>query len=54
MAKKRNKDSAALLAIGTAIFGVGLFLSYGMVIFTGAVVMFAGLLPPSEKEDDSL
>lgn len=51
MARKRNKESAGLIAFGTAFLGVGLFLSYGIVMFAGIVMMVAGLLPATEKKD---
>jgi membrane-bound ClpP family serine protease len=54
MAKKRNKESAGLIAFGMAFLGVGLFLSYGIVMFAGVVMMVAGLLPATGKEDDPI
>lgn len=51
MGKNKN-DSVALFAIGTTIFGIGLFFSYGIGIFFGAVMMIAGMLPPSGDKND--
>ncbi len=54
MAKKKN-DSVALILSGAVVFALGAFVGYGIVIFAGAMVMIAGLLPQSknEQEDES-
>ncbi len=50
--KKQRNNSIGLFSIGTVIFGLGLFVSYGIAIFIGLIMMVAGLLPPTAKETE--
>ena len=52
MPRWRNKESGPLLAMGTGILGVGLFFGLGLMIWAGAAMMIAGILPPTGKKDD--
>ena len=53
-AKKNDKQGHKLFLIGMAIFALGGFLSYGVVLFFGALMMIASFLPASGKTDDPL
>ena len=52
MAKKRDKEGGKIFIFGCAVLAVGFFFGYGLVLFAGAAMMIAGMLPPTEKEED--
>jgi len=52
MEKKNNEQGKKLFITGAGILTLGLFFAYGVAIFFGAVMMIAGILPPSGDEND--
>jgi len=54
MAKKKNNDSVKLVSFGLAVFAVGAFFSYGIVMFAGVALFIAGWLPATKDEHDPL
>ncbi len=49
---KKNNEGKKLFITGAGILVLGLFFVYGIAIFFGAVMMIAGILPPSGDEND--
>jgi membrane-bound ClpP family serine protease len=52
--KKRDREGSKLFILGVAFFAIGAFFSYGIVLFFGAGMMIAGILPPSGNNDDPI
>lgn len=50
--QKKSNESKKLFITGIGFFVVGAFFSYGIMVFFGAVLMIAGVLPPSNKETE--
>jgi hypothetical protein len=50
----KNSESKKLFILGLAFVAIGGFLSYGIVIFAGAALIAASLLPPSGRDHDPL
>ena len=47
-----KNHSVGLFSTGTVIFGLGLFMGYGLAIFVGLVMMVAGLLPSTKQDPE--
>ena len=50
--KKNDREGGKLFIMGVAIFAVGAFFGYGIVLFFGAAMMVAGILPPAGDKND--
>mgnify|MGYP000035316923 CR=1 FL=1 len=54
MTKKNDREGGKLFVVGLAFFAIGAFFSYGLVLFFGVIMMAAGILPPTGKNDDPI
>ena len=54
MAKNKDREGGKLFVVGMGFFAIGAFFNYGLVLFFGAAMMVAGILPPTGKEDDPI
>jgi hypothetical protein len=51
---RKDPVGKKMFIIGAAIFAFGLFFGYGIIWFSGAALMVAGILPPTGDEHDPL